>query len=52
MHVLKAEPIIAELRVPIGFVGLLFLLRLRVVVLLGDAPGGGNVPADHAGRGV
>ena len=52
MHVLKTEPIIAELRVPIGSAGLLLHLRSRAIVLLGDAPGGGNVPADQVGRGV
>ena len=53
MHVRKAETIIAELRVPIRFLGLLLLLHLgRVIVLLGDAPGRVNVPASNAGRGM
>lgn len=52
MHVLKTEPIIAELRVPIGSAGLLLHLRRRAIVLWGDAPGGGNIPAHQVGRGV
>ena len=52
MHVLKTEPIIAELRVPIRSAGLLLHMRRGAIVLRGDAPGGGNVPAHQVGRGV
>jgi hypothetical protein len=51
MHILEPESIIGELRVPIGSVGLLLLLR-RAVVLRCDAPASGDVPADETGRGV
>src|SRR5579863_546769 len=52
MHVLKTKPIIAELRLPIGSARLRLHLSRRAIELLGDAPGGGNVPAHHAGRGI
>jgi hypothetical protein len=51
MHVLEPESVIGELRVPIGSVGLLLLLR-RAVVLRCDAPSSGDVPAHKTGRGV
>jgi len=51
MHVLKTEPVIGQLGFPIGSVGLLLHLS-RVIVLRGDAPSGGNAPADQVGRWV
>ena len=51
MHVLKTEPVIRELRVPIRRFGLLLHMR-RVKVLWGDTPGGWNIPPDEVGRWV
>ena len=51
MHVLKTEPVIGQLRVPIGLFGLFVHLR-RVIVLRGDSPASGNIPADQVGRGM
>ncbi len=51
MHVLKSEPVIGELGIPVGWFGLLLCLRW-VIVLRGDSPASGNIPTDKAGRRV
>lgn len=51
MHVLKSEPVISELRIPVRSLRLRLCLR-RVIVLWGDSPAGGNIPANLVGRRV
>ena len=52
MHVLKTERVIGEARLPVGSFGLSVHLRWGTIVLRGDAPASGDIPAHQTGRGV
>ena len=51
MHVLKSEPVIGELGIPVRSFRLLLCLS-GVIVLRGDSPARGNIPANYGGRRV